>query len=231
MGVTSTITTMGDQKEDKKAMLDSERVEELKAFEDTKLGVKGLVDAGITKIPRIFHHSLDNNINIKKASELGYTDYAIPVIDLANFHDHDEDSSVRKRVIERVRDASEKWGFFQIVNHGIPLSSLEEMKDGVLRFFEQDSEVKKGFYTRDYQRPFVYSNFNLYSSAPISWKDSFLCNLAPNRPKPEDMPAVCRYTHHSGSAKVISLSVFIIYSSSVSSIVCNNEFLIYLRAR
>ena len=29
---------------------------ELKAFDDSKLGVKGLVDAGLTKIPRIFIH-------------------------------------------------------------------------------------------------------------------------------------------------------------------------------
>ncbi|KAK9107588.1 hypothetical protein Syun_023599 [Stephania yunnanensis] len=33
---------------------DDERREELKAFDDTKAGVKGLVDAGVTKIPRIF---------------------------------------------------------------------------------------------------------------------------------------------------------------------------------
>ncbi|KAJ6356207.1 hypothetical protein OIU78_004338 [Salix suchowensis] len=33
---------------------DYDRQSELKAFDDTKAGVKGLVDAGVTKIPRIF---------------------------------------------------------------------------------------------------------------------------------------------------------------------------------
>ena len=170
-------------------MADSERVKTLKAFDETKLGVKGLVDAGITKIPRIFYHPSDK---IKKASESRDASkyYTIPVIDLANIH---EDPRARERVVESVRNASETMGFFQIVNHSIPMSILKEMKDGVERFFEQDSEVKKEFYTRE-QKPFMYnSNFALYTSqASTNWKDSFLYNMAPNPPKPEDLPVVCR---------------------------------------
>ncbi|XP_013467102.2 1-aminocyclopropane-1-carboxylate oxidase homolog 12 [Medicago truncatula] len=167
-------------------MEDLERIKELKDFDETKLGVKGLVDAGITKIPHIFYHLPDK---IKKASESGDTT-TIPVIDLANIL---EDPCACKRVVESVRDASETFGFFQIVNHGIPVSTLNEMKDGVVRFFEQDSEVKKKYYTRE-RKPFVYnSNYNLlHTSDPITWKDTFLCNLAPNPPKPEDLPAICR---------------------------------------
>ncbi|XP_061348780.1 1-aminocyclopropane-1-carboxylate oxidase homolog 1-like [Gastrolobium bilobum] len=176
-------TSMSESEE--KVVPESERAKELKAFIDTKAGVKGLVDAGIAKIPRIFYHPLDN---FKKASDLGCTEYIIPVIDLDNIH---QDSSARKRVVERVRDASEALGFFQVINHGIPVSSLNEMKNGVLRFFEQDSEVKKEFYTRD-KEPFEYSsNFKLYNS-PTTWKDSFFCNLAPNAPKPQEIPSVCR---------------------------------------
>ncbi|KAJ0093135.1 hypothetical protein Patl1_25166 [Pistacia atlantica] len=33
-----------------------DRANELKAFDDSKVGVKGLVDAGIVKIPRIFYN-------------------------------------------------------------------------------------------------------------------------------------------------------------------------------
>jgi len=130
-------------------MEDSERVKILKAFDETKLGVKGL-DAGITKIPHMFYHPPDHT---KKTSESGNTTtYKIPLID----------PCACKRVVESVRDAPETFGFFQIVNHGIPMSTLEKMKDEVKSFFEQDSEVKKKFYTREH-RPFVYnSNFNLY---------------------------------------------------------------------
>ncbi|GAU25266.1 hypothetical protein TSUD_17790 [Trifolium subterraneum] len=165
-------------------MADSERVKELKAFDETKLGVKGLVDAGITKIPQIFYHPPDN---IKKSRDTT-TDYAIPVIDLAKIH---EDPCTHKRVVESVRDASETFGFFQIINHGIPVSTMKEMKEGVLNFYEQDSEVKKKYYTRE-PKPFMYySNITLFTAAAATWKDSFLCNMAPVRPKPEDLPVIC----------------------------------------
>jgi isopenicillin N synthase-like dioxygenase len=84
--------------------------------------------------------------------------------------------------------------FFQIVNHGIPLSVLEEMKNGVKRFHELDTEAKKEFYSRDNNRSFIYkSNFDLYSSPALTWRDTFMCYLAPDTPKPADFPAVCRY--------------------------------------
>ncbi|XP_058761804.1 1-aminocyclopropane-1-carboxylate oxidase homolog 1-like isoform X3 [Vicia villosa] len=168
-------------------MEDFEREKELKAFDETKLGVKALVDAGITKVPRIFHHPHDNT---KIASQSEDTkNYAIPVIDLANIH---QDPCARKSVVESIRDASETFGFFQIVNHGIPVSILNQMKDGVLNFFEQDNEVKKEFYTRE-PKPFMYySNIKLYKAVAATWKDTFLCNMAPVPPKPEDLPIVCR---------------------------------------
>ncbi|RHN78620.1 putative deacetoxyvindoline 4-hydroxylase [Medicago truncatula] len=45
-------------------MEDSERVKILKAFDETKFGVKGLVDAGITKIPHMFYHPPDHTKKI-----------------------------------------------------------------------------------------------------------------------------------------------------------------------
>ncbi|WVZ01324.1 hypothetical protein V8G54_027393 [Vigna mungo] len=166
---------------------DSERERELKAFDDTKAGVKGLVDHGITKIPRVFHHPPDEHV---KVSNSGSTAESIPVIDLAEV---DKDLSFRQGVIDRIREASEKWGFFQVVNHGIPVTVLEDLKDGVRRFYEQDTEVKKDLYTRDQMRPFVYnSNFDIYTSPALNWRDTFFCYLAPNPPKPEDFPEVCR---------------------------------------
>ena len=160
---------------------------ELKEFDDTKAGVKGLVDQGITKIPRIFHHPPDEHV---KVSTSGGEADNIPVIDLAEV---DKDPSLRQGVIDRIREASEKWGFFQVVNHGIPVTVLEDLKDGVCRFYEQDTEVKKDLYTRDQMKPFLYnSNFDIYSSPALNWRDTFFCYLAPNPPKPQDLPVVCR---------------------------------------
>jgi hypothetical protein len=164
-----------------------DRASELKAFDDTKLGVKGLVDAGVTEIPRIFYSPPDDMDN----SASGDTQFSIPVIDVQGI---EKDVIKRKEIVESIRDASETWGFFQLVNHGIPVSVLEEMKEGVRRFYEQDAQVKKEFYTRDPLRPVVYnSNFRLYSAPATNWRDSFYCLMAPNPPKAEDLPAACGY--------------------------------------
>ncbi|XP_062112017.1 1-aminocyclopropane-1-carboxylate oxidase homolog [Humulus lupulus] len=130
-----------------------DRGAELKAFHETKAGVKGLVDAGITEIPRIFHHPWSDDHYTKNSSSVsGETTVpiSIPVIDLEGL---DKDDVRRKKIVEKIGKASESSGFFQIINHGIPESVLEEMKEGVRRFFDQETEVKKELYTRDYSNP------------------------------------------------------------------------------
>ncbi|AES66425.1 putative deacetoxyvindoline 4-hydroxylase [Medicago truncatula] len=165
----------------------SDRLQDLKAFDERKAGVKGLVDQGILKIPTLFHHPPDK---FSKSTNSTNTQHIIPIIDLANIG---KDPNTRQEIISKIKEASETWGFFQVVNHGIPINVLEDMKDGVIRFFEQDIEVKKEMYTRDQTRPLVYnSNFDLYSSPALNWRDTFICDFALNAPKLEDLPVVCR---------------------------------------
>ncbi|CAB4263447.1 unnamed protein product [Prunus armeniaca] len=148
---------------------------ELKAFDDTKEGVKGLVDAGITVVPRIYLQPPDQ-YSINKNFDSEATQFSVPVIDLEGL-EFDRPTK-HKEIVTKVGEASETWGFFQIVNHGIPIDVLEEIKDGVRGFYEQDTQVKK----------------QLYNSAPASnWRDTFMCYMAPNPTKPEDMPEVFRF--------------------------------------
>lgn len=94
--------------------------------------------------------------------------------------------------MEKIGEAAEKWGFFQVINHGIPLDVLERMKKGVRGFHEQDPEVKKGFYSRDPASKMVYSsNFDLFSSPAANWRDTLGCYTAPDPPTSGDLPAVC----------------------------------------
>lgn len=158
-----------------------------------KDGVKGLVDASVTNIPHIFYHQFETKDDVLSSSSNINTTLSVPSIDLVDIF-HQQDPTRRKIVVEKIREASEKWGFFQVVNHGIALSILDEMKNGVVRFFEQDSEVKRELYSRDPKRPLVYnSNFDLYTSPAANWRDTFYCFMAPHSPKPEDLPSVCRY--------------------------------------
>ncbi|CAI9277735.1 unnamed protein product [Lactuca saligna] len=168
-----------------------DRPTELKAFDQTKTGVKGLVDAGIRQIPRIFIHPPETS---PKTSTI----FEIPVVDLG--------STDKASTVEKIRAASENLGFFQIVNHGIPVTVMEEMLQGVRRFHEQDVEVKKEFYTRDLSRTVVYnSNFDLYSSPAANWRDTVFSFMAPSPPPPEELPEVCRDIQIEYSNQVMKL--------------------------
>jgi len=166
-----------------------DRISELKAFDESKAGVKGLADAGIAKIPRIFiHHSEQHNDSGTSFSD---PKFSIPIID---FEGIDKDAGQRAKIVKEIQDACEKWGFFQVVNHGIEVTLLDEMIDGVRRFHEQDYDVKKEFYTRDETKSVAYNtNFDLYQARAANWRDTIYCVTAPSPPKPEELPQVCRF--------------------------------------
>ncbi|XP_028127286.1 1-aminocyclopropane-1-carboxylate oxidase homolog [Camellia sinensis] len=165
-----------------------DRAQELKAFDDTKIGVKGLVDAGIATVPKIFIQPPDN---LNKTTNPNNIQFNFPIIDLTGI---DKDPIPRREVVDEIREAVENWGFFQVVNHGVPESVLEEMKKGVHRFYEQDSEVRKEWYTRDVKKAAVYnSNFDLFSALAANWRDTFYCSMAPKPPNSEELPRPCSY--------------------------------------
>ncbi|PON66648.1 hypothetical protein TorRG33x02_267100, partial [Trema orientale] len=56
-----------------------DRATELKAFDETKAGVKGLVDAGIFEIPRIFYNSIPESY-IKNSSVVGDAKLLFPLL-------------------------------------------------------------------------------------------------------------------------------------------------------
>ncbi|KAA0049269.1 hypothetical protein IC582_012595 [Cucumis melo] len=164
-----------------------DRSSELKAFDDTKSGVKGLVDAGVTEIPRIFYRPPEDSDSDDVSSK---TQIQIPVIDLSHVGSN---SLKRKYTTDRIREASEKFGFFQLINHGIPVSVLEGVYDAVRRFNEQETEIKKQYYSRDFSKPFIYiSNFDLYFAKTTNWRDTFRYASATTPQDQQDIPEICR---------------------------------------
>ncbi|KAE8712420.1 1-aminocyclopropane-1-carboxylate oxidase-like protein 1 [Hibiscus syriacus] len=181
---------------------DYDRQSEVKAFDDTKAGVKGLVDSGITKIPRIF---INQDFILEKPSDSSGSQLSVPTIDLQAIR---EDSTRRAELIKQVESACADWGFLQVINHGISASVLEEMIDGIREFHEQDTEIKKGFYTRDPTRKVLYlSNYTLFKSKAADWRDSLGCIMVcDNPPQPADLPEVCRDVVMDYTKKVMTLS-------------------------
>ncbi|CAN1151766.1 1-aminocyclopropane-1-carboxylate oxidase homolog 1 [Linum perenne] len=71
--------------------------------------------------------------------------YKFPIIDLSMVHDPVK----RKETVDQIRNAAKSWGFFLIVNHGVPENIQKEMTTGIREFFELDVEQKKEFYDRE----------------------------------------------------------------------------------
>ncbi|KAK1289756.1 hypothetical protein QJS10_CPB18g01643 [Acorus calamus] len=172
---------------------DYDRLKELKAFDETNAGVQGLVESGLTKLPRIFLRPKDDFDHVDPSETT--TIPAIPVIDLTD---------ARARAVEAVRDASETLGFFQVTEHGIPREVLDGVLEGVRRFHEQPREVRAEHYTRDPTRKVRYqSNFDLYQSRWTNWRDTLFCAMAPEPPSADELPVACRdilmeYSKHVG---------------------------------
>ncbi|RYR56218.1 hypothetical protein Ahy_A05g021973 [Arachis hypogaea] len=133
-----------------------DRNKELKLLDETKAGVKGLVDAGLTKLPKIFVHD-GHKVNISSSSSA--TNVSIPVIDLGSLH---EEGNSRHEIIQKVKDAGEKWGFFQVVNRDFPPCVLDEMLVGCVDFMTK------------------------------MLRDTFSCLLAPGPIDRHQLPSICR---------------------------------------
>ncbi|KAL4377360.1 hypothetical protein GQ457_02G030940 [Hibiscus cannabinus] len=159
-----------------------DRAGEVKRFDESKIGVKGLVDSGLTTIPSIFIHPPETLSDLKPKPKP--QSVVIPTIDL---------SGPRSTVVEQVAAASRTFGFFQIINHGIPVQVLDRMIGSIRAFHEQPTDVKAKFYTRDIATGVNFiSNVDLFLSKAASWRDTLQIKLAPTLPELENIPEVCR---------------------------------------
>ncbi|CAL5430604.1 unnamed protein product [Camellia sinensis] len=158
-----------------------DRLKEVKNFDDSKIGVKGLLDSGlISSIPRFFHHPPESRPTTAAASAA----VLVPIIDL---------SGPRSAVVDEVRSAASTFGFFQITNHGIPSAVLRRTVAAVKSFNEQPTESKMAHYHRETGRGVNFStNVDLFRSKAASWRDTIQMRLAPTPPNPADVPEAVR---------------------------------------
>lgn len=167
--------------------LDYDKEQELKTFDDTKAGVKGLVDSGIQSVPKFFVASSEETCNEK--SDLRHTHFNVPIIDLRDI----DKVGARCEIVKEIGIASSTWGFFQVVNHDIPQDIADEVIESIQRFNEQPNHVKEKFYSRDKMKKVRFnSNFDLYKARFANWRDTLSCLMAPNPPPPEEYPEACR---------------------------------------
>ncbi|GKA34680.1 feruloyl CoA ortho-hydroxylase 1-like protein [Tanacetum coccineum] len=94
-------------------------------------GVKGLAELGLKALPNQYIQPPQERFD--SSNEEPNQD-SIPVIDMSNWDD--------PNVAKDICDAASKWGFFQIVNHGVPYHVLDDVKDATRKFFALPAEEK-----------------------------------------------------------------------------------------
>ncbi|AES62049.1 1-aminocyclopropane-1-carboxylate oxidase homolog 1 [Medicago truncatula] len=208
---------MVESEENKSSTSTYDRVAEVKAFEESKVGVKGLLESGIcvTKIPRMFHYpNLNLNMNSTHESDPS-SKFNVPIIDLQNIHTN---PCLHAEVLDKIRSACREWGCFQVINHGIPDSVLDEMISGIRRFHEQEAEERKPFYTRDTSKKVRYfSNGSLFKNHAANWRDTISFYVSPDPPNPEEIPQVCRdiVIEYSKKVRDLGFTFFEIFSEAL----------------
>jgi hypothetical protein len=123
-------------------------------------GVKGLADLGLSAVPDRYIQPAEERIEKQKAIS-GHM-LAAP-IDLSKL-----DGPSHEQVVAEIAGAAEALGFFQVVNHGVPVELLESLKDAAHKFFCQTPE-KKAVYRGP---PVKYgTSFVPEKEKALEWKD------------------------------------------------------------
>ena len=144
--------------------------------------VKGLSELKIKTVPELFIQPLEKRLDMSKV----VLKESIPVIDMSNYEDPE--------VMDSICDAAEKWGFFQIVNHDVPLSVLEDVKKATYRFFELPKDEKKKYLFNNSPTKNVrmLSSFVPEVDKAMEWKDYLSCFYVSDDEAMAFWPSVCR---------------------------------------
>ncbi|KAJ4705833.1 2-oxoglutarate (2OG) and Fe(II)-dependent oxygenase superfamily protein [Melia azedarach] len=126
-------------------------------------GVKGMVDLGLSKVPAPYIQPTMERIDKKNARIC-----ARAPIDLSKL-----DGPEHHHVVKEIARAAETLGFFQVVNHGVPVELLESLKDSAHSFFGQSPEKKAVYRKGVSPSPLVKygTSFVPEKEKALEWKD------------------------------------------------------------
>ncbi|KAK8507467.1 hypothetical protein V6N13_141489 [Hibiscus sabdariffa] len=129
-------------------------------------GIKGLVDSGLSKVPTVYVQPPNERIDKENAIKL-----ELPPIDLSKL-----DGPGHHEVAEQIVRAAETVGFFQVVNHGVPLQLLESLKETAHKFFSLPLERKAVYLAPVSPSPLVKygTSYLPEKEKALGWKDYIL---------------------------------------------------------
>nr|AFK49211.1 unknown [Lotus japonicus] len=126
-------------------------------------GVKGLVDSGLSEVPERYIQPPEEQINKLESSPCD-----MQPIDLSKLNGPEHD-----KVVDEIVGAAETLGFFQVVNHVVPVELLESLKEAAHTFFNLPPEKKAVYRAGVSPSPKVKygTSFVPEKEKALEWKD------------------------------------------------------------
>ncbi|XP_024397864.1 protein DMR6-LIKE OXYGENASE 1 [Physcomitrium patens] len=143
---------------------------------DTTVRNKSLMFALMHKVqelPPMFVEAEDQRPVLEmeaKASDM------IPIVDLSLLNS--DDPAVRNALVADIAEACEKFGFFQVMNHGVEESLIRRCEAEAHTMFELPLEVKERVH-RPPQTSFGYGANTWVNQTVMHWAESFHMQLYP----------------------------------------------------
>ncbi|GJW38634.1 feruloyl CoA ortho-hydroxylase 1-like protein [Tanacetum coccineum] len=146
-------------------------------------GVKGLAELGLKALPNQYIQPPQERFD--NSNEEPNQD-SIPVIDMSNWDD--------PNVAKDICDAASKWGFFQIVNHGVPYHVLDDVKDATRKFFALPAEEKLKYSKEKSVTNSIRfgTSFTPEAEKALEWKDYLSLFFVSDDEAATLWPSVCR---------------------------------------
>ncbi|MED6193654.1 hypothetical protein PIB30_021629 [Stylosanthes scabra] len=111
----------------------------------------------------------------------------VPVIDMAKLLSQ----HLNEPELDNLHHACKHWGFFQLINHGVSNSLVENVKKGVEEFFNLPLEEKSKFAQKERDVEGYGQAFVVSEEQKLEWADMFfLVTLPPHLRKPHLFPNI-----------------------------------------
>ncbi|CAO2179640.1 unnamed protein product [Urochloa humidicola] len=161
----------------------------LAAFHESRAGVHGLVESGVTAVSPIFLTPTAPPPPPPQQQQPPAPAFAIPAVDL---------SLPRRYTVALIRDAARSCGFFHATNHGVPAGTVASAVSAARAFHEQPRAARSALYSLDPAGAAV--TYSTIPNAPprplLPWRDSLRVRFGPwdhdGEPDLGRLPAACR---------------------------------------
>ncbi|KAG6639750.1 2-oxoglutarate-dependent dioxygenase 19-like [Carya illinoinensis] len=124
---------------------------------------------GLTSIPTAYNYFTPNNIHDQPVSDELFED-SIPTIDFSLLTSGTPEQ--RSKIVNELGKACQDWGFFLVINHGVPDSLMKVMIETCEEFFKLTEEKKQEYAGKHILDPIFYgTSINGAATQVLFWRD------------------------------------------------------------